>query len=399
MNSAFDQLVVLLKKFISFTSITLKRFIFTATLIVSAVTFVTVIATVSWIFLRQAGDISARNSSAMSRQILGSISQAMEEGRTLADMAKTLESYQRSFSGRYAISIHPGKTINPSAPSLSDKNSNVIKAFSEGTTIQHRSFNSLEYVFPLKSEAKCLGCHPTARIGEVLGVLAINEDISADRNTFLQKIFLCFFLLLPIPFLMSFSVSRFVNAHVGDAVARLHRKVHSVNSIADLTKLEMELENEEHTFRELENIFGEFSVFVSRIKDVAVGKEMLEFEIKVLERFIITSETIRDWKERVGFLLSEVNKVMPAYTIFCIFQIEEEIFDIEVFWTNPPSASTERIMEEIINMRVSQEKLSLTSVAAIKVIHNIVNAHGPTLELDRNEIELQTKSLFLEKRM
>jgi len=213
---------------------------------------------------------------------------------------------------------------------------------------------------------------------------------------FFKKIFLCFFLLLPIPFLMSFSVSRFVNAHVGDAVARLHRKVHSVNSISDLTQLEMELENEEHTFRELEEIFGEFGAFVSRIKDVAVGKEMLEFEIKVLERFIITSEAIRDWKERVGFLLSEVNKVMPAYTIFCIFQVEEEIYDIEIFWSSPPDASTETTMEDIIRHRVSLEKLPLMSAAAIKVINNIVNAHGPVLALDHHRIELQTKSLFMD---
>jgi len=388
--------VHLLKKFISFTSITLKRFIFTATLIVSAVTFTTVIGTVSWIFLRQAEDVSARHSMAMAHQILDSISRAMENGRTLSDMTKILEGYQRSFAGRYTITILPGRTINPSAPPLPDTHSNPGKVFSNGSTIHRRTFTTFEYIFPLKAEAQCLGCHPTARIGEVLGVLAINEDIRADRDAFFKKVFLCFFLLLPIPFLMSFSVSRFVNAHVGDAVTRLHRKVHSVNSISDLTQLEMDLENEEHTFRELEEIFGEFSAFVSRIKDVAVGKEMLEFEIKVLERFIITSEAIRDWKERVGFLLSEVNKVMPAYTIFCIFQVEEEIYDIEIFWSSPPDASTETTMEDIIRHRVSLEKLPLMSAAAIKVINNIVNAHGPILALNRHEIELQTKSLFMD---
>ena len=265
----------LLKKFISFTSITLKRFIFTATLIVSAVTFTTVIGTVSWIFLRQAEDVSARHSQAMANQILDSISRAMKDGRTLSDMTKILEGYQRSFAGRYTITILPGRTINPSAPPLPDSHSTPGKVFSNGSSIQRRTFTAFEYVFPLKAEAQCLGCHPTARIGEVLGVLAINEDIRADRDAFFKKIFLCFFLLLPIPFLMSFSVSRFVNAHVGDAIARLHRKVHSVNSISDLTQLEMDLENEEHKFRELEEIFGEFGAFVSRIKDVAVGKEML----------------------------------------------------------------------------------------------------------------------------
>ena len=284
---------MLLKKIITFTSVTLKRFIFTATLIVSAVTFTTVIATTSWLFLHQAGVASHQVSLAMADQIVATI-------------------------------------------------------------------------------------------------------IRENRDAFVNKILFCFILLLPVPFTMSYLVSRFVNSHIGAAVTRLHRKVRSVNSVADLTKLAPELDNEEHKFRELEDIFSEFGNFVSRIKGVAVGKEMLEFEIKVLERFIITSEAIRDWKERVSFLLNEVNKVMHAYTIFCIFQVEEEVYDIEVFWSNPPTDLTARTMEEIIFQRVDQEKLPIGACPETKVVHNIVNPQGSPLELDRSEIELQTKSLFLE---
>ena len=387
----------LLNKFISFTSITLKRFNFTATLIVSAVTFMTVIGTVSLILLQQAEEVSARHSFAMAHLIQDYISLAMEDGRNLSDITKILENYQHSFAERYTITIHPGKTINPSAPPLPKNDTNLGKAFSTATAIYQRSFNTVEYVFPLKATSKCLGCHPGTRVGDVLCVLAIKEDIIANRDAFLRKFFLSFFLLLPIPFLMSFSVSRFVNLHVGNAVDRLHRKVHSVNSISDLTKLELELENEEHKFRELEDIFGEFGNLFSRIKDVAVGKEMLEFEIKVLERFIITTDVIRDWKERVGFLLTEVNKVMQAFAIFSVFKIEEETYDIDIFWVNPPAAETERIMGEIIRRQIGQEKFPQISLENIKIIHNIVNTHGPILELDRHEIELQTKSLFLDK--
>lgn len=388
--------MLLLKKVIAYTSVTLKRFIFTATLIVSAVTFVTVVATASLIFLHQAKVVSSHDSRAMSNQIVTSITRAMTEGRNLADMTKIMAEYERSFPGRFSIDIYPGKTINPSPPPIPRRNENINKAFTTGEIIHRQTFSTLEHVFPLKAETRCIPCHATARVGEVLGVLAINEDIGETRNAFLAKILLCFIILLPIPYLMSFFVSRFVNAHIGAAVTKLHAKVRSVNSIADLTTLAPELENGEHKFRELDDIFNEFGNFVSRIKGVAVGKEMLEFEIKVLERFIITSEAIRDWKARVGFLLNEVNKVMQAYTIFCVFQVEEEVYDIEVFWSSPPSKSTERTMEEIILQRVSQEKLTIRSSSETKIVHNIVNPHGAPLELERSEIELQTKSLFLD---
>ena len=386
----------LLSRFIAFTSITLKRFIFTATLIVSAITFVTVTGTLSWILLRQAEDVSRRNSDAAARQILTAITQAMEEGRSLADMTRIIDGYESSFPGHYNIAVHPARSISPPASAPLAQDATINKAFTTGSTLHQQTFNSFRHVFPLKAEARCLACHTGARVGDVLGVLAIDEEITANRNALLVKILLAFLLLLPVPFLMSFLVSRFVNAHVGDALARLHRQVCSVNSVADLTKLAPAFDNSELRFRELTDIFSAFGNFVSRIKDVAVGKEMLEFEIKVLERFIITSEAIRDWKERVNFLLREVNKVMPAYTIFCIFQIEEEAYDIEVFWLNPPSPETENTIEEIIRQRVSQEKLTRNLPTATKYIHNIVNASGGTIDLDPLEIEMQTKSLFLD---
>lgn len=389
--------MLLLKKIVSYTSVTLKRFIFTATLIVSVVTFVTVVGTASWIYLNQDEADSTRDSLSMSNQIVISISRAMEEGRNLADIKKIVAEFQRSFPGRFSIEIYPGKTINPSAPAIPREYPNIYSAFTLGENIHLHTFSSFEHIFPLKAEAKCLTCHATARVGEVLGVLAIKEDISDNRNALLRKISLCFLLLLPTPFLMSFFVSRFVNSHIGASVARLHHKVHSVNSMSDLTELAPDLEKEEHKFRELDEIFSEFGNFVSRIKEVAVGKEMLEFEIKIMERFIITSEAIRDWRERVSFLLNEVNKVMPAYTIFCIFQIDDEIYDIEVFWYNPPAESTKGTMEEIILQRVRQEKNKFSAISETKIIHNIVNAQGALLVLDQCAIEFQTKSLFLDK--
>jgi diguanylate cyclase (GGDEF)-like protein len=385
----------LLKKFILFTSITLKRFIFTATLIVSFVTFLTVITALTWIFLKQAEDISVSTSFSMANRILLLITDAMEKGKNRAEMTNIISEYQRLLPDRYSTTIQTGKTVKTEADSKGTDDP-MRKAFSDGMNSRRRTIKGLEYIFPLKAEAKCLDCHPDAKVGDVLGVLSIKEEMRGFRSSFLQQFFLIFLIFLPIPFLMSYSVSRFVNAHLGDAIGRLDRMIRSVNSMADLTTFEAELENEEHRFREFEDIFHEFTNFVGRIKGLAVGKEMLEFEIKVLERFVITSETIRDWKERVSYLLNEVNKVMQAYTIFSVFQIDEEAYDIDIFWSSPPSDMTMQIMEEIVRQRISHEKLFISEITEIEIIHNIVNPNSSILDLDHSEIELQTKSLFLE---
>ena len=385
----------ILEKIISFTSITLKRFIFTATLIVSIATFVTVVTTLTWIFLKQTEDILASNSSSIAKQVFLLITKAMEQGKNMAEMTEIVSEYQRLLPERYTIVIQPGTAIKAEADGKS-ADEPIRKAFPGGTSSLKRTINGLEHIFPLKAEAKCLGCHPAAKIGDVMGVLAIKEEMVGFRSSFLHKFFTIFLIFLPIPFLMSFSVSRFVNAHLGQVIGKLDRKMRSVNSVADLTKLEAELEGEEHRFRELENIFHEFAKFIGKIRGVAIGKEMLEFEIRVLERFIITSETVRDWKDRISHLLNEVNTVMQAYMIFCVFQIEEEAYDIDIFWSSPPSNKTVQIMEEMIRQRIAHEKQCISEFTEIKIIHNIVNPKSSMLDLDHSEIEFQTKSLFLE---
>src|SRR6185369_9035634 len=382
----------LLGKFILFTSKTLKRFIFTATLIVSIVTFFAVITTLTWIYLGQAEEKSASTSLSMANQVKALIIDAMNNGKNMAELNGIISEYQRFIPEKFSIAIQSVKTKAVGK----DADETILKAFSDGMDHIYSSIPGLEHVYPLKAEAKCLGCHPAVKLGDVLGVLSIKEKTTDFRGTFLREALFIFLAFLPIPLLMASTVSRFVNYHLGNAIGRLDRKIRSVNSIADLTTLEAELESEEHRFRELENIFDEFSNFIGRIKGLAVGKEMLEFEIRVLERFIITSETIRDWKERVSHLLNEVNTVMQAYMIFCVFQVEEESYDIEIFWSSPPSGKTMQIMDSIVRQRISHEKLSISEVTEIKVIHNVVNPDFPELDLDHVEIEFQTKSLFLE---
>ncbi len=381
-------------KFISYTATTLKRFIFTATLIVSAVTFTVVIMVVSWLFLMQAQDTTIRESVTVSNHILGSMSKVMERGGDSCNIEQTLADYRKLFP-RLTIGLLPTGRPEHSIPA---NNVAVKEALKQKSVVHRQTLHTFEHAFPLKVQASCLGCHTSATAEQVLGVLYIQEDISQARNALLNRALLAFFLLLPVPLLMAMLVSRFVNRHLGDAIEKLNKKVHSVSTVADLTQLGQELEAEGETlkFGELEAIYGEFGSLVSRVKDVAVGREMLEFEIKVLERFIITSEAIRDWKERVAYLLSEVNKVMPAYALFCIFQVEEEGYDIEVFWSAPPTDETCSVMEKIIRQQIAHEKLNDQPGSALQVVHNIADHTAPLLVLDRHEIELETKSLYLD---
>ncbi|KAB0670145.1 bifunctional diguanylate cyclase/phosphodiesterase [Oryzomonas sagensis] len=375
--------------------ITLKRFIVIASLAVSSITFLIVLAVSSYIYKKHLESSLTRLSGSISQQIFSSIHQGMERGWTRIDIDLFLTQFRRAFPETFTAAVFRSEAINRQygTPSSEITDSGAQRVFAKGTPHSRRDGDLISQYYPFKAEEQCRTCHLTARAGEVLGVVRVTEDFRAMRQKAMHDIFVIFALFSPFPLVMSFLVAGYVNRRIGAAVDLLSHKVQTVNRVTDLTTLE--LGNQHTGFAELDNIFGEFGKIVERIRKVAVGKEMLEFEIQVLERFIITSESIKDWKERVAYLLTEVGKVMQVYTMFCIFQVDDEIFDIEIFWKHPPTAETKGIMEEIIRGRIKEEHIKIDMPASIKVVHNIVGSQDAPLHLDRAAIELQTKSLLL----
>lgn len=384
----------ILNKFITFSSKSLKRFIFTATIIVSGLTFVAVTGILSWLYLGWARQGTVKDSATVAKYVQDGMLQAMLRGADADGIEQLLDEFRQLFP-RLTICLKrtPGGQLDGVIRSKT-----VPEAIRTGQPTQLVSAGLFDYAIPVKSEKSCLGCHKNSKVGEVMAVLVIREDMKQTNSELIGRALSAFFILLPFPLLMAFIVSRFVNRHLGDAVSRLNKNIHNVTSVSDLTTLGMELESEGEVlkFAELEAIYGEIGTLVGRIREVAVGREMLEFEIRVLERFIITSEAIRDWRERVSYLLTEVNKVMPAYSLFCIFQIEDENYDIELFWIRKPSEETRRSMEKLIRQQVAQEQLKHYPDARVEVIHNIIEEGQEQLSLQYDEIVMETKSLYLE---
>jgi diguanylate cyclase (GGDEF)-like protein len=94
-------------------------------------------------------------------------------------------------------------------------------------------------------------------------------------------------------------------------------------------------------------------------------------------------------------LLLEINKVIPAYTLFSIFQVDEEICDLEVFWTLTPSDEIRESVERIIKRKVTSENERLGSTT-LKINHNVADSSSVLTGISKDDIELQTKSIILQ---
>jgi diguanylate cyclase (GGDEF)-like protein len=270
----------------------------------------------------------------------------------------------------------------------------VIESCRTGCVVEKKREHYVDTVYPLVASKPCFRCHENARDGAILGALKVRQNIRPMVHEARNRLISLFFLLSPIPILMAIFIARLVNGRVTGAINLLGDKVIDVNSMRDLTTLE--LSDIRPGFTELDRIFGEIDKLVGKIRTVSVDKEIMELEIQMLEKFIITSEVIRDWKEHVSSLLLEINQVVDAYLLFCIFQVDEELYDIEIFWKSTPSEATKkRVVEEVL-ARIRQDNSRLALLSTLHVVHNIASVDSPPLDMGEGDIELQTKSLILE---
>ena len=388
--------IPIVRKLVS-TQFHLQSFVGAAVLIVSFISFGATYLVVSSIyryyFIKNADEVS----DTVSQQLYNSMLQLMEKGWTRDEVNNFLESIkgtQAQFP--YKVEIFRGDAVERDYGRIEQPEMGkfILDSFRTGDAIAYKADPLVINLYPIKAGDGCLKCHTHARQGEVLGVMRVWQDLSTSINEARRKFIIIFFLLFPIPLLMAVASAAFLNTRIRLSTGSFHEKVSEINSVKDLTKLN-NFGAVETGFKEFNAILSEFTSFASRIRNVAVDREVLEFELRLLEKFIITSEVVRDWKEHVMNLLLEINKIIKAYTLFCIFQIDEEIYDLEVFWTQTPSVQIKESVERIIRRKISSENERLGSFATMKINHCVADSSQVLSGLSEDDIELQTKSVIL----
>lgn len=375
--------------------LTLRAFILLFSLLVSFVSFAFVFIVTTVVYQDAVEHNARRVANELSRQIYHSIPRLMAAGWSRDEVIRFHNvSPPAGAPPSYAIQLYRTGVVEKLYGRTGlDPDPAVTRACTTGEVVETNRPLVFDTVYPLAASAVCLKCHENAHAGEVLGALRVRQNIEPMVREAGMKLFGFFLFLSPIPLLMAGFIARLANDRVARAIDHLRDKVADINSVQDLTRLE--LAGVRPGFAEFGRVFAEIDKLVSRIRGVSIDKEMLEFEIQILEKFIITSDVIRDWKEHVSSLLLEINKVIDAYALFCIFQVEEERYDIEIFWRSQPAEATRESFERIVLEKIRRENPKLASLAGLQFIHTIADPHAAPLDLGDIAIDLQTKSLIL----
>lgn len=148
-------------------------------------------------------------------------------------------------------------------------------------------------------------------------------------------------------------------------------------------------------FSQLSDSLRDSLRMISALERTTTDVSVLSFEIRLLERFIITSEVVHDWKEHVKNMLHDINTIVEVFFLFSIFLTGDGNYEIEVFWKGEPPEESKLLFERLaIEQMGTLEGFSPSE--NLSVSHNVTDPSLTLSPLSAESLTLSTKSLFLE---
>ncbi|OMH30381.1 bifunctional diguanylate cyclase/phosphodiesterase [Motiliproteus sp. MSK22-1] len=324
--------------------------------------------------------------------------QLMQEGWSREQVERFLERQRASNEKNpaYDIEIYRGPDVVREFGYIKENAVDPLtrRSFDTGEPQTFYSQDLLNYTWPLKAEKSCLECHLYGDEGDVFGVIKVSQTPSLLLKNAEQGLVINLIYLAPLPFILSLFVIYYLNRRINLSIKDLGDSIDQIRKVSDLSNFN--LQNNDHGFSELNRIYDKVEKLSGKMRDVAVDKELLEFEIELLEKFVITSEVVRDWREYISLLLKDINEVMQVYSLFSIFKVDDEMFALEIFWLTPPTERTKEWMESEVRKTLSRNPLFRGQIQS-DVNHHVSIPTGNLIDLNIRKIQLQTKSLVLDK--
>jgi len=374
----------------------LRTFILTSSALVSVLFFGGTYLVLNRVFEKAIQEEAVQSSRSIARLAFNNMYELMSTGWSRAQLESFLKASSKATEETpVSLQIFRGPVVEARFGPIAqpEQDQELRQVFADGQDLQKSSGDHIRYVFPLKAEERCLRCHVNAKVGDVLGVIDVEQDIgarlAASRRDFLRLAGL----VVPAALLIAMFIVWRVRLRVEKPLRELQSSMEQINTLTDLRSL-----GHGYTpigIREFDDTFAALEKLRDRVRNIAVDKNILQFEIGLLEKFVITSDVVRDWREYVGRLLVDINEVITAHVLFSIFKIDDELFDLEVFWHYPTSSQSKAMVEHYIHSEIANHS-HFADTTEIRIHHHIVDSDGTPTLLSEDEIRLQVKAFFVD---
>jgi len=375
----------------------IKHFLFAASALVAALFFGGAYWSLERVFDSLVRANAARTSEATSRVAFASMYQLMSQGWQRSQATAFLKAMAESGKDSgLTVQIYRGPVVEAlyheiEQPPLDDELRGV---FASGQPLRRDTLDYARHVYPLVAETRCLGCHTNAQVGSVLGAVEVRQEYAGLLADARHQLTLAFAVLLPIVGLLALAAVWWVGRRIEGSVGRLLAGFEQVNAVGDLRHIA--LDKTDLGFVELNRVVAALGRLLEKLRAIAVDKDILTFEIGLLEKFVITSEVVRDWRDYVGRLLTEINSVITAHTLFSVFKIDDELFDLEIFWRGPTSPETRAMMERHIRHELKNVP-TFADIGACNIHHHVADPLAKLVVLSEEDVAVRVKSFFVDR--
>ena len=377
----------------------IKGLLLSAGGVFSIAIFATTLFVVSSIYERSVRDDAIEDATEFAELTFNAMFELMSTGWNRRQLDGFLGAIQKSVDhSPRQIDIYRGPKVSALFGDIAQKSPDdaIRNALADGKRLRLDAGDMIRVVYPLNAQEVCLKCHVNAAVGDVLGVIDVQQNVAPAVASHRTRFAYAFAPIVPVVLIVTFLMVLYIRRRLEASIDKLATDIRSVNRISDLRALEAR--QIDLGFAEFNAVASEVRQLTERIRTIAVDKDMLEFEIRLLEKFVLTSEVIKDWRDYVSRLILDIDSVVPAHLMFSVFKIAEEAYDLEIFWRNSPSDVTKRVCEASLQ-QVLQRTEHFESGCAIRVRHNVADTARRMPELGAADIDVQIKSLLVDAPM
>lgn len=376
---------------------TLKNYLLTSRIILVSIIFLICFIFSTYLHTTIAKEEALKHSDIIAKQVFSSMYQVMRKGWSKQELNLFSQSLKESFaSSNYEINIYRSQKVNDMFGSIQEPHKDkVIESVLQGKKVPLQYFenNITRNIKPLVATQECIMCHANVEEGYVLGVIDVKENINSVLKNSKNQFIGFFIIITPIFFILAFVTARTTSKKITQNLSLFNQKVENINSVKDFKAFDST--NINLYFEDLNDIVKNVDSMAEKLKEVAVDKELLEFEIKLLDKFIITSDVVKDWREYISELLIDINQIMQTHTLMTMFRVGDDQFEVDIFWLGIPKKETKQYFENYINTVIKNSE-HFKGMTDFNIKHIVANADIHLDHIQATEVEYRSKSLFLD---
>lgn len=309
-----------------------------------------------------------KTAESLSRLLSEEICKKLELPHSREEVREILRSIESSFGDELNLKVH------------SDKCENSVKVLE----------NRVIYKNPIPFNENCFKCHNRKKDACLSVILNFENEAKKFEISFAQLMVLT----VIIPIILSFAYSEVLRRFISTKIKAINLALNRGKSLDETIKfLETELNKSRSFLTEIENLRVSLLKCIKDVSDMAIDKEVLENQLKIMEKLIITSEVLKDWETPVKEIIATISEDIPIVFVFILTFAEGQAWELYVFWSANPDSQLKKKAEEVIKEVLNKKFLE----GNLSIIHKVIDKEQSIGLSEVGDLETRIKSILLDK--